>query len=315
MRFYCDANDTGLPPEVVEDCGFKGYSFLLIDNWLKFPEPRRFFADNVGSPEILKFMRGLLPAIEAVIKRLAEGVQVAGVDRQGLGNFFTDLKSYLEFLQTVARVAPAALALPGQEHLIPRIVIFGFDRFARVEALKDISGRWKEFGYTPTHFLVSLIIIAVHTSANQELLPFFTSTQLGYGPGLYEEIARFLERLTFEEHTVVKSRFAKFIECVNKAPALAPVAVPGPVAPPVAIPQEEVPGKFTDFTTGELMHDPVLLKSNGLPTRVDRSTLPTLNNIHPVTNDPLRPEDIMDDAPLKQEIEAWVASWRLSHRK
>jgi hypothetical protein len=62
------------------------------------------------------------------------------------------------------------------------------------------------------------------------------------------------------------------------------------------------------------MRDPVLLPGVGERTCVDRSTLPTLGGVDPVTEERFRIEDVEDNGELKRKIQEWIAHWTQTHR-
>lgn len=71
--------------------------------------------------------------------------------------------------------------------------------------------------------------------------------------------------------------------------------------------EENIPDHFIDPITAEMMSDPVNLKGSTLV--VDRTTIPKLNGINPVTRGLLRAEDVVSNDELKIEL----LNWRIQH--
>jgi hypothetical protein len=331
FQFYSVAQYNGLQYQEREARQIREFILHLLGIWLCYPEPRAHFSKNLNCTEIRNFFSQFLPSVESTVAAVIEIFQRGGDNRGGIRDAIEILKSCTELVQSIADFAPNALILPGQETIIPRVVIFVFDRYCRVDELKDITSRWKEYGYTPIGFLLPFIIVAIRIGKIPEALAKFKDKSLGYREGLYEEISRTLVRFTFDDEGPIKAAFVRFIDNVNKEvvpvtpervsqtfqqPPTAPESVNKgfqPAAAKVNIPIQEIPAEYLDFVTSELMYDPVILPGDGEGVSVDRSTLPQLKGENPVTGGRFRNEDVEGNEVLKRKIQTWVMEWKQSH--
>jgi hypothetical protein len=317
IQFYGSAACTGLLNEEGQAVKIREYCLYLISRWLQFPEPSVYFSEHLNHPYITKFLSFFLPDAEKSVADLVRAMQYFGDDRAKVKDRIEDVDSYIRLLERIARIAPQALAMPGLETVVPKMVIYAFDRFVRVDALRDISGRWRECGYTPVGFLVPVVIVAMSISSSPKQVARFADPSLGYRDGLYEEIARLLARFAFDNDTDVKGGFAMFIDRVNRARAPPAVSMEPGQPGNLGIPRGEIPPEFTDLVTGDLMRDPVLLPGPETKPRtcVDRSTLAEIDFIDPLTGEAFNIEDVEENTNLKRRIQKWVWEWKRNHAK